>query len=216
MIHLHVLLVDDETEARQTVEAALALDAFFTVRDCACGAEALTAAVAWRPDLILLDVMMADMDGPTVLARLRADKRTAPIPVVFLTALPSRARAEHFLALGVAGVIAKPFDPTEFAAEVRRFVAVEGMLSPAREGFLRRLRADAQRPFGLPSGPGANAAGNRGDADQRNRPFAGGRRRHLRVCRHYLCVGGAVGRRRKQSCRACQADRCRARAKPAA
>jgi len=52
MIHLHVLLVDDETDTRQTVEAALALDPFFTVRDCASGAEALTAAVAWRPDLI--------------------------------------------------------------------------------------------------------------------------------------------------------------------
>ena len=47
MIRLHVLLVDDETDTRQTVEAALALDPFFTVRDCASGVEALTAAVAW-------------------------------------------------------------------------------------------------------------------------------------------------------------------------
>jgi CheY-like chemotaxis protein len=144
MIHLHVLLVDDETHSRQTVEASLGLDPFFTVRDCACGAEALTAAVAWRPDLILLDVMMADMDGPTVLARLRADKRTAPIPVVFLTARAELGARQRFLALGAAGVIAKPFDPITLAAEVRRFVAVEGVLSPAREGFLRRLRADAR------------------------------------------------------------------------
>ncbi len=86
MINLHLLLVDDETDIRQTVEASLALDPFFMVRDCASGAEALTAAVAWRPDLILLDVMMPDMDGPTVLGRLRADRRTAPIPVVFFTA----------------------------------------------------------------------------------------------------------------------------------
>lgn len=86
MIHLHVLIVDDEMHARQTIEAALSLDPFFTVRDCASGAEALAAAIAWRPDLILLDVMMSDLDGPTVLARLRADKRSAPIPVVFLTA----------------------------------------------------------------------------------------------------------------------------------
>jgi CheY-like chemotaxis protein len=143
MIHLHVLIVDDEMHARQTIEAALSLDPFFTVRDCASGAEALTAAIAWRPDLILLDVMMSDLDGPTVLARLRADKRSAPIPVVFLTARRAVSERHSFKALGAAGVIAKPFDPMTLAAEVRRFVAVEGVLSPAREGFMQRLKADA-------------------------------------------------------------------------
>jgi CheY-like chemotaxis protein len=144
MIHLHVLLVDDETDTRQIVEAALALDPFFTVRDCASGAEALTAAVAWRPDLILLDVMMADLDGPAVLGRLRADKRTAPIPVVFFTARAEPGAREHLLTLGASGVIAKPFDPITLAAEVRRFVAVEWVLSPARDHFFRRLKADAR------------------------------------------------------------------------
>lgn len=144
MIHLHVLLVDDETDTRQAVEALLALDPFFTVRDCASGAEALTAAVAWRPDLILLDVTMADMDGIAVLARLRADKRTAPIPVVFLTARTESGARQRFIALGAAGVIAKPFDAAKLAAEVRSYVAVEGLLSPARESFLQRLKADAR------------------------------------------------------------------------
>ncbi len=143
MINLHVLLVDDETDVRQTVEASLASDPFFMVRDCACGAEALTAAVAWRPDLILLDVKMPDMDGPTVLARLRADKRTAPIRVVFFTAHVQAREGQRLKALGAAGVIAKPFDPLLLAAELRRYVAVEGILSPAREGFLQRLKADA-------------------------------------------------------------------------
>ena len=143
MIHLHVLIVDDEMHARQTIEAALSLDPFFTVRDCASGAEALTAAIAWRPGLILLDVMISDLHGPTVLARLRADKRSAPIPVVFLTARRAVSERHSFKALGAAGVIAKPFDPMTLAAEVRRFVAVEGVLSPAREGFMQRLKADA-------------------------------------------------------------------------
>jgi CheY-like chemotaxis protein len=144
MIHLHLLHVDDETDTRQTVEASLALDPFFTVRDCASGAEALTAAVAWRPDLVLLDVMMADMDGPTVLARLRADKRTAPIPVVFLTACAEPGAHQRLLTLGAAGVIAKPFEPINLADQVRRFVAAEGILSPARADFLQRLEADAR------------------------------------------------------------------------
>jgi CheY-like chemotaxis protein len=141
MIHLHVLLVDDETDTRQTIEAALSIDPFFIVRDCACGAEALTAAVAWRPDLILLDVTMPDMEGPSVVARLRSDRRTAPIPVVFLTA--RQEMIECFSEFGAAGVIEKPFDPMTLAAKVRRFIAVEGILSPVRDGFLRRLKADA-------------------------------------------------------------------------
>src|SRR5579871_318277 len=143
LLRLHVLLVDDETDTRQAVEASLARDPFFILRDCASGAEALTAAVAWRPDLVLMDVVMPDMDGPTVLARLRADKRTAPIPVVFLTARAEPMARRRLLALGAAGVLAKPFDPMTLANELRRFVAIEGVLSPARESFLRRLKADA-------------------------------------------------------------------------
>jgi CheY-like chemotaxis protein len=144
MIRLHVLLVDDDTDTRRSVEAALALDPFFRVQSCVASAtQALTAAVAWRPDLIVLDVKMPDVHSPNVVARLRADKRTAPIPVVFLTALAEPAERRSWKALGAAGVITKPFDPLAFAAEVRRFVAVEGILSPVREGFLQRLRADA-------------------------------------------------------------------------
>jgi CheY-like chemotaxis protein len=145
MIHLHILVVDDETDARQSVEAALERDPFFSVRDCASGAEALSAAVAWRPDLILLDVVMPDMDGPSVLKRLRADKRTAPIPVVFLTGRREARAAARLKALGAAGVITKPFDPLTLAAAVRRVVPAEGVLAPAREGFLQRLRADANK-----------------------------------------------------------------------
>jgi CheY-like chemotaxis protein len=143
LIRLHILLVDDETDARQAIEAAFIRDPFFAVRDCASGAEALTAAVAWRPDLILLDVMMADMDGPTLLERLRADKRTAPIPVIFLTASADAPQRQRLLGLGAAGVLAKPFDPQTLAAEVRSFVAAEGVLSRARESFMKRLRDDA-------------------------------------------------------------------------
>jgi CheY-like chemotaxis protein len=85
MINLHVLFADDDADVREVVESSLERDPFFVVRGCASGGEALATAMEWRPDLTLLDVRMPGMDGPTVLAHLRADRRTAAIPVVFVT-----------------------------------------------------------------------------------------------------------------------------------
>jgi len=144
MINLHVLLVDDEAEIRDAVAAALTRDPFFIVHNCASGRQAHAQALARRPDLLLLEAMLPDMDGPTVLARLRADRRTAPIPVVFMTAGGGPRERARWHALGAAGVIDKPFDPRSLAAELRGYVAVEGVLSPAREDFLQRLEADAR------------------------------------------------------------------------
>ncbi len=80
------------------------------------------AAAAWEPDVILMDVMMPVMDGPQTLTHLRADARTAKIPVVFMTARAQTREVEHFLSLGAAGVIAKPFDPMTLADAVRAFL----------------------------------------------------------------------------------------------
>jgi CheY-like chemotaxis protein len=101
----------------------------------------LTAA-EWSPDLILLDVMMPVMDGPTTLARLRDNPRTADIPVVFMTARAQSSEIEKFIALGAQGVLSKPFDPMKLAASVRsKFQAAA--LGSLREVFRRRARDDA-------------------------------------------------------------------------
>ena len=150
------------------------------------------------------------MDGPAVLARCALSRRNAPIPVIFLTARTDLAARQRFIALGAAGVLAKPFDPVGFAAEVRRFVAVEGVLRPARESFMRRLKTDASALSVCRSHLRENAARNTGD-DQRHCPFARRSRRHLRLRRHYVRVGGAVGSGRKKSCGTGEADRGRAR-----
>jgi CheY-like chemotaxis protein len=74
------------------------------------GRDAIALAAADRPDAIVLDVTMPDLDGPDTLRALRAEPTTASIPIVFLTAdVAARAR---LLDLGAAGVIAKPFDLT--------------------------------------------------------------------------------------------------------
>jgi len=141
MINLHLLIVDNEIAVRKAIAAALAQDSFFILRACALAQQALTTAVEWRPDLILFDDAMPDLDGDAAVARLRADRRTAPIPVVFLIERGQPRGRAH--ALGAAGVIEKPIDTATLGAQLRRFIAVEGVLSPAREDFLQRLKADA-------------------------------------------------------------------------
>jgi CheY-like chemotaxis protein len=141
---MRILYVDDEPDIREVVEISLGLDPAFAVRSCASGADALAATADWTPDLVLLDVIMPEMDGPTTLARLRARARTANVPVVFMTARAQASERDRLLALGAAGVIAKPFDPMTLAALVRRYApAAETRLAALRDRFFSRARADA-------------------------------------------------------------------------
>lgn len=122
MTESRLLYVDDDSDIREVASLSLSLDPDFTVRTCASGAEAIAVAAEWRPHIILLDVMMPEMDGPETLARLRADAATADIPVIFITARAQTHEIGRFLALGAAGVIAKPFDPMTLAPEVRGYI----------------------------------------------------------------------------------------------
>jgi CheY-like chemotaxis protein len=124
VINLHTLSVDDEPDIREIINLSLGLDPLFRVRECSSGRAALRDATEWRPDLILLDVMMPVMDGLTTLAELRADRRTAMIPVVFMTARAQAHEQARFKSLGAAGVIPKPFDPMRLPALVRGCVSI--------------------------------------------------------------------------------------------
>src|SRR5438105_10372234 len=81
-----VLMVDEDPDIRNIVELTLEAVAGWHVASAASGAEALVIGAREQPDLILLDVMMPGMDGPTTLARLREQAATAKIPVIFMTA----------------------------------------------------------------------------------------------------------------------------------
>ena len=118
-----ILYVDDEPDIREVAMMALELDPDFEVRSAQSGDEAIEVAATWRPDMILLDVMMPIMDGPTALRTLRSRADTASIPVIFVTARTQAHETERFAELGAAGVIAKPFDPMSLAATVRRYLA---------------------------------------------------------------------------------------------
>jgi CheY-like chemotaxis protein len=119
---IRILYVDDEADIRDIAAMSLELDPDFEVRTASSGVEALPVAAEWKPHLILLDVMMPVMDGPTTFAHLREQPETAGIPVVFITARTQAQEVDGFKALGAQGVIAKPFDPMNLAPTVRGYL----------------------------------------------------------------------------------------------
>jgi len=110
-----ILVVDDEPDIRLLTKVNLERDGhqILTAGD---GNEALEAVKETPPDLILLDVMMPDVDGPATLERLRP--LIGDAPVIFLTAKTQSSDLERLTSLGAVGVIAKPFDPMGLPEEV--------------------------------------------------------------------------------------------------
>ncbi|OBX18629.1 hypothetical protein A9995_11790 [Erythrobacter sp. QSSC1-22B] len=117
-----VLYVDDEPDIREIAEMALGLDPGFEVRLAASAREALTIAEGWCPDIALLDVMMPEIDGPTLLKMMRERQELANVPVAFVTARAQPSELQNFAMLDAVGVIAKPFDPMTLASTVRKLL----------------------------------------------------------------------------------------------
>jgi CheY-like chemotaxis protein len=112
------LIVDDEDDIREVAQVSLELVGQYEVQTAASGREGILRARDLRPDAILLDVMMPDLDGPATLAELQADPATRDIPVLFLTAKAQAAERTRLAQLGAAGVLTKPFDPLTLPQEV--------------------------------------------------------------------------------------------------
>ena len=121
---INLLYVDDDIDIRTVATLALGLDGAIFTRPAESGPEALAMLHdgVWRPDAVLLDVMMPGMDGPAFLAEVRRMPGLESIPVVFITARSMQADVKRYYALGAAGVIVKPFDPLRLAGEVRTLV----------------------------------------------------------------------------------------------
>ena len=115
-----ILYVEDEPDIRAIAQMALEAVGGFTVIACASGSEALAVAPGAAVDLLLLDVMMPGMDGPSALQALRQLPATAGTPVIFMTAKVQPAEVAQYKALGALDVIAKPFDPMELPAQIRQ------------------------------------------------------------------------------------------------
>src|SRR3954451_21151373 len=113
-----VLLVDDEDDIREVAGMSLETVAGWTVLAARSGREGVKIATEEHPDVILLDVMMPDMDGPSTFLSLQEQVETKDIPVIFLTAKAQTREQRGFRELGAQGVISKPFDPMTLADQV--------------------------------------------------------------------------------------------------
>ena len=118
-----ILYVEDQPDIRLVAKMALEAVGGFTVVACASGQEALDAAPAAMADLLLLDVMMPGMDGPTTLQALRAMPGTATTPVVFMTAKVQASEVALYKSIGALEVISKPFDPMLLSDQLRQIWA---------------------------------------------------------------------------------------------
>lgn len=114
-----ILCVDDDPDILAIVTLALEVLGGYSLTTCASGAEGIRAAGTWRPDLIIMDVMMPELDGPAALKLLQKDRSASDIPVVFMTARVAPSEVGEYKALGAIDVIAKPFDPVALPEQVR-------------------------------------------------------------------------------------------------
>lgn len=114
-----ILYVEDEPDIRAVARLALEQLGGFVVELCGSGKEALERFPDFKPDLVLLDVMMPGMDGPSTLHALRGLAGAAQTPVVFMTAKVQPQEIAQYKQLGAADVIPKPFDPLTLADRVR-------------------------------------------------------------------------------------------------
>jgi CheY-like chemotaxis protein len=120
---MRVLVIEDEDHIREVAQISLEAIGGWDVLLADGGEAGVRVATEEQPDVILLDVMMPDVDGPETLVRLRSSPDTATIPVVFLTAKAQAAETRQLFELGALGVIAKPFDPMLLASQVSELLA---------------------------------------------------------------------------------------------
>lgn len=126
-----VLVVDDNPVNRKLLRAILASEGY-VIDEAASGEEALSRVVEERPDLVLLDVVMPDLDGFDVCTRLKARPETSDFPVIFLSALTEAADKVRGLNLGAVDWITKPFHQAEVLARVRNQLQIRHLTRSLR------------------------------------------------------------------------------------
>ena len=115
-----ILYVEDEPDISQVARLALETVGGFTIESCENGRVALEKGPSFEPDLVLMDVMMPEMDGPTALVEMRNIASLSNVPVIFMTAKVQPSEIVEYKTMGAVDVIPKPFDPMTLPDQVRQ------------------------------------------------------------------------------------------------
>src|SRR3954471_5630081 len=115
-----ILVVEDNDKNMKLFRDVLRATGYRTL-EATTGGRAVELAAERRPDLVLMDIRLPDIDGVEALGRLRADERFTTAPVLAPTAQAMGGNRERFLAAGFDGYLSKPVDIAEFVATVRRY-----------------------------------------------------------------------------------------------
>lgn len=117
-----ILVIDDDDGLRDIIQISLEVIAEWDVLTAASGTEGIALAQTQQPDAILLDVMMPDMDGVATFKSLQAIPITAKIPTILLTAKGTMNEKQKLIALGITGLIIKPFEAIDLVNQIRTFL----------------------------------------------------------------------------------------------
>jgi CheY-like chemotaxis protein len=124
-VRRRVLMIDDDADIREVAALSVETMGGWEMLQAATGEEGIAKAELEKPDAILLDLMMPDVDGRATLKRLKGNEKTASIPVVLLTAKTQGMGLEELKELGLADFLAKPFDPVTFCSDISRVLGWE-------------------------------------------------------------------------------------------
>ncbi|WP_434686430.1 response regulator [Pseudanabaena minima] len=122
MLTKSILLIDDEPNLAQVIAVCLESFKGWKVQIANSGKAGLSIVESLKPDVILLDVMMPEMDGITVFQHLQQNLNTQKIPVILLTAKVQASDRARFAQLNIAGTIAKPFEPLQIADQIAQLL----------------------------------------------------------------------------------------------
>jgi two-component system cell cycle response regulator DivK len=120
MTGAQVLVIEDNERNMKLFRDVLQASGYRTL-EATTGERAVELALEHRPDLVLMDIQLPDIDGVEALDRLRADDKFASVPVLALTAQAMEGDRERFLAAGFDGYLSKPVDIADFIATVKRY-----------------------------------------------------------------------------------------------
>ncbi len=120
MAGVQVLVVEDNERNMKLFRDVLKASGYRTI-EATTGERAVELVIEHRPDLVLMDIQLPDIDGVEALDRLRADERTASVPVLALTAQAMDGDRERFLGAGFDGYLSKPVNIADFVATVKRY-----------------------------------------------------------------------------------------------